>query len=128
MLTGHAPRTSDEIAFGPGTLRDLKLHVGDRVRVGDAPGREATVVGTALLPASSHTDYDQSAWMTAAGVRAAASARSASSTPNAYEDYVLVRWKPGVKHAAARERRPARRSRRTIELYSQPRRRCRPRS
>ena len=29
------------------------------------------MVGTALLPATSHTDYDHSAWMTGAGLRAA---------------------------------------------------------
>ena len=38
VLSGRAPRAPDEIAFGPATLRDLKLHVGDRVTVGDAPG------------------------------------------------------------------------------------------
>ena len=52
-------------------MHDLKLHIGDRVAVGSTTGHTATVVGTALLPASSHTDYDQSAWMTAAGLEAA---------------------------------------------------------
>ncbi len=100
MLTGHAPRSNDEIAFGPATLRDLKLHVGDHVRVGVPPGRAVTVVGTALLPASSHTDYDQSAWMTADGAGSLVGPIGKLDT-NAYEDYVLIRWKPGVSHSAA---------------------------
>ena len=52
VLTGRAPRTQTEIAFGPVTLDNLKLHVGDRVPIGDK-GARATVVGTALLPESS---------------------------------------------------------------------------
>ena len=100
VLTGHAPRSNDEIAFGPATLRDLKLHVGDQVRIGVPPGRAVTVVGTALLPASSHTDYDQSAWMTADGAGSLVGPIGKLDT-NAYEDYVLIRWKPGVSHSAA---------------------------
>jgi ABC-type antimicrobial peptide transport system permease subunit len=102
VLTGHAPRTDAEIAFGPGTMRDLKLHVGDRIRVGDPPGHTVTVVGTALLPASSHTDYDQSAWMTADAVQRLVGPIGKLDS-NAYEDYVLVRWKPGVKDGAAQK-------------------------
>jgi ABC-type antimicrobial peptide transport system permease subunit len=48
------------------------------------------VVGEALLPGTSHTDYDQSGWMTAAGV-----ARAVSGDDDA-EDYLLVRWRPGT--------------------------------
>ena len=65
-----APDGPDEIAFAPTTMRALGLPVGDRVRVGSADGTTVTVVGEALLPATSHTDYDQSGWMTAAGLRA----------------------------------------------------------
>jgi hypothetical protein len=101
VLTGRAPRARNEISFGPATLRSLKLHVGDRVRVGDSPGREMTVVGTALLPASSHTDYDQSGWMTADAVRSVVGPLD-KLDPNAFEDYVLIRWRPGVdQHAVA---------------------------
>jgi hypothetical protein len=102
VLAGRAPRTDDEIAFGPGTLRNLKLHVGDRIRVGKPPGHAVTVVGTALLPASSHTDYDESAWMTADAVQRLVGPIDKLDS-NAYEDYVLVRWKPGVKDGAAQK-------------------------
>jgi hypothetical protein len=100
VLTGHAPRTGNEIAFGPGTLSDLKLHVGDHIHVGDSPTRQVTIVGTALLPASAHTDYDQSGWMTADGVRSLVGPNGKLDT-NAYEDYAFIRWKPGVSHRAA---------------------------
>jgi hypothetical protein len=102
VLTGHAPRTRDEIAFGPGTLHDLKLHVGERIRVGNSPARDVTIVGTALLPATSHTDYDQSGWMTADGVRSLVGPIGKLDT-NGYEDYAFIRWKPGVSHAAAQK-------------------------
>jgi predicted lysophospholipase L1 biosynthesis ABC-type transport system permease subunit len=103
VLDGRAPQTPDEIAFGPGTLRELKLHVGQRIPIGEKPGRIATIVGTALLPASSHTDYDQSAWMTAAGVEALLGPPSKLDT-NDFEDYVLVKWAPGTRVAAAQHR------------------------
>src|SRR5207245_5167045 len=35
VLDGRAPRTPHEIAFGPGTLRELKLHVGDHIPIGE---------------------------------------------------------------------------------------------
>jgi ABC-type lipoprotein release transport system permease subunit len=102
VLTGHAPRADDEIAFGPGTMRDLNVHVGDRIRVGDPPGHTVAVVGTALLPASSHTDYDQSAWMTVDAVQRLVGPIGKLDS-NAYEDYALVRWEPGVNERAAQK-------------------------
>jgi hypothetical protein len=103
VLNGRAPRAPDEIAFGLGTLREMKLHVGQRVRVGDKPDHTATIVGTALLPSSSHTDYDQSAWMTAAGVEAVLGPTS-ELDPNGFEDFVLVKWAPGIRVSAAQHR------------------------
>jgi hypothetical protein len=103
VLNGRAPKSREEIAFGPGTLRALKLHIGDRVALGRAKGHLATVVGTALLPASSHTDYDQSAWLTPAGLEDAVG--PASQLPvNFYEDYVLVKFAKGARVAAAERR------------------------
>ncbi len=102
VLSGRAPRARDEIAFGPGTMRELKLHIGDRVTVGTPP-HAATVVGTALLPASSHTDYDQSAWMTTDGLVTAMGPPS-HLDPSLMEDYVLVRWARGVRVPAAQHR------------------------
>ncbi len=103
VLTGRAPKARDEIAFGPATAETLKLHIGDRVSVGDATTTRATVVGTALVPASSHTDYDQGGWMTNAGLRAALKS-SHQLNANDYEDYMFVRWAPGTNIKAAEHR------------------------
>jgi hypothetical protein len=117
VLTGRAPRTTDEIAFGPDTLHDLKLHVGERIRVGEPPGREVAVVGTALLPASSHTDYDQTGWMTADAIERLIGPLT-ELDPNAYEEYSLIRWKPGVNHLQAEKALVSRLD--GDELYSTP--------
>ena len=103
VLSGHAPRSRDEIAFAPGTLRDLRVSIGDRVTVGAAPGHQVRVVGTALLPETSHTDYDHSAWLTAAGLRAALGP-GADAGADSITDYVLVRWRPGTPVTAAAHR------------------------
>ena len=101
MLHGRRPRGADELALAPTTLRELHLTIGDRVRVGSGDGGAARVVGVVLLPATSHTDYDQSAWMTRAGL-ARATAPGQDESPA--EDYLLVRWRPGTDVAAAQRR------------------------
>ena len=108
VLSGRAPEGPDELAFAPTTMKALGLHVGDRVRVGDS---HATVVGEALLPATSHTDYDQSGWMTAAGLTRAVGPQTGNA-----EEYLLLRWRPGTDVAAAQKRVGSV----DKELYSQP--------
>jgi hypothetical protein len=98
VLRGRRPEATDEVAFAPTTMRELHLSLGDRVHVGPATGTSVRVVGEALLPATSHTDYDQSGWMTAAGLRRAIGATTGEDA----EDYLFVRWRPGVDDAAAR--------------------------
>jgi len=71
VLRGRRPHATDEIAFAPTTMHEQHLSLGDRVRVGGADGTTVRVVGEVLLPATSHTDYDQSGWMTARGLRQA---------------------------------------------------------
>jgi len=100
VLSGRAPRAPDEIAFAPTTMKRLGLHVGDRVRVGSASTPNVRVVGKALLPETSHTSYDQSAWMTADGLAAATPADAAASG-DFTEDYLLLRWKPHTDTQAA---------------------------
>ena len=87
VLDGRAPDGPDEIAFAPTTMRSLRLAIGDRVSVGD-DAIPVTVVGEALLPATSHTDYDQSGWMTAAGLTRAIGPPSDNG-----EDYLLIKWR-----------------------------------
>jgi hypothetical protein len=101
VLSGRAPAARDEIAFAPTTMKSLHLHVGDVVTVGRSS--QVHVVGEALLPATSHTDYDQSGWMTASGL-AAAMPPPAQQSPDDIEDYALIRFRPGADVAGAARR------------------------
>ena len=57
------------------------------------------VVGKVLLPATSHTDYDVSGWMTKPGLE-----RAIGAGDDGIEDYLLVRWAPGTDVQAASTR------------------------
>jgi hypothetical protein len=103
MLEGHAPRGPSEIVFAPQTAKDLHAHVGDVVRAGQGRGEPLRVVGIALLPVTSHTDYDKSAWVTNATL-ARVSPPAKSVGFDFIEDYVLVRFRPGADVAAATKR------------------------
>jgi hypothetical protein len=62
LLDGRAPRGPSEVAFGPATLGELGVRVGDTVRA----GRHRVplhVVGEALLPWSPHSGYVEGAWI-----------------------------------------------------------------
>jgi hypothetical protein len=95
IVEGRAPRGRDELAIAPTTLARLGVSVGDEVQVGPGRGRPMRVVGSALLPSSSHTDYDESAWMTAAALRTAVTPAELEN-PEAIEGWNLVRLRPGV--------------------------------
>jgi len=70
--------------------------IAPRVGENETP---VTVVGEALLPATSHTDYDQSGWMTAAGLTRAVGLQSENG-----EEYLLIKWRGGVDATAAGRR------------------------
>ncbi len=97
LIEGRRPARADEIAFAPTTMKELQLSVGDRVRVGDTSS--VRVVGEVLLPATSHTDYDASGWMTKPGLE-----RAIGTGDDGGEDYLLVRWAPGTDVQAATRR------------------------
>jgi hypothetical protein len=101
VLSGRAPAARDEIAFAPTTMKSLHLRIGDVATVGR--NSRVHVVGEALLPATSHTDYDQSGWMTASGL-AAAMPPPAQQSPDDIEDYALIRFRPGADVAGAAQR------------------------
>jgi hypothetical protein len=96
VLDGRAPRARDEIAFAPTTMKTLGVSIGDRVSIGEDPARRATVVGAALLPETSHTAYDQGAWMTRAAVQRILAAEPVSG-PEDITDYALIRWRAGAQ-------------------------------
>ena len=102
VLSGHAPRSRDEIAFGPATLHELQLeHRRPGHRRRRARAHRCASSAARSFPATSHTDYDHGAWMTDAGLRAALGPDAGA---DAITDYVLVRWRAGVPAAAAAHR------------------------
>ncbi len=103
VLSGRAPGAPDELVMTPTTLEQTGHRVGDTVELGDE-GVRARIVGTALLPASSHTDFDQGAWVTHAGLRNALGPGGLAAQPENIEDYLLVRWRDGVSGEAAGRR------------------------
>ena len=105
-LDGSAPAGLDEIAFAPTTMKSLGVKIGDRVTVGDA-GRSMRVVGTALLPETSHTAYDQSAWVTRDSLMSLLEDSTAAADDEFFEDYLLLKWRPDADVAAARDRMAA---------------------
>ena len=68
-------------------MRSCTLSLGDRVRVRRTNSSTVRVVGEVLLPATAHTDYDQSGWMTTARLRQAIGRSTGADS----EDYLLVR-------------------------------------
>jgi hypothetical protein len=102
VLAGRAPARRDEIAFAPTTMNVLDVRIGDQVTVG-ASKRHMRVVGRVLLPATSHTDYDQGASMTRDALLANVPA-GLEPGDDFYEDYHLLRWKPGADVSGLRRR------------------------
>ena len=62
LLTGRAPGEG-ETAMGPSTEHALHLHVGDRIEVSGAHPNALRISGTALLPESPHSSFDQGLWV-----------------------------------------------------------------
>jgi predicted lysophospholipase L1 biosynthesis ABC-type transport system permease subunit len=102
LLHGAVPKGLDEIAFAPSTMDALGVHIGDRVTVGDEQ-RSMRVVGSALLPSTSHTAYDQSAWVTRDSLMSLVTPDQ-TKDEEFFEDYLLLTWKPDADVTAARHR------------------------
>jgi hypothetical protein len=62
MLDGPAPGDG-QAAVGPSTLRALHLHVGDDIRIAGPKPATLRISGTALLPESPHSSFDQGLWV-----------------------------------------------------------------
>ena len=94
---GHAPRTSNEIAFGATTLRELGLHVGDRVEVTNGSiHRPLLITGQMVLTPSvvnNQVPLGHGSLMTLGGLRSL----DASAPVNVF----LIRFADGVNHEHA---------------------------
>lgn len=68
VLHGRAPSGPDEVTIGPATAKAMGKSIGDRLGVGDGDGPGLRIVGTALLPQTPHSSFDQGVWITPAGL------------------------------------------------------------
>ena len=64
VLEGRAPAAPDEAVVAPSTLKAIGKQVGDRARIGT---EQVQIVGSALLPQTAHSSFDQGVWLTSAG-------------------------------------------------------------
>jgi hypothetical protein len=66
VLEGRRPSGPGEVALGPQTAEAYGLGIGDDITATDHEGasHELVIVGTALLPTTPHSSYDQGAWLT----------------------------------------------------------------
>lgn len=64
VIAGRPPRGPDEAAVGPATAKALGRGLGDRIQVGGPTGPHLRIVGTALLPQTPHSSFDQGVWTT----------------------------------------------------------------
>lgn len=99
VLSGHAPRTDHEIALGPASAKGLHVGIGDTVKVTGQDGSvRARVVGTALLPQTPHSSFDQGGWMTPKGLSAAKG--SAGTSQDEAAPTLAVTFRPGASRDA----------------------------
>jgi ABC-type lipoprotein release transport system permease subunit len=88
VLEGRRPVGADEVALAPASLRALGKERGDRITIGPVPLR---IVGTALLPQTAHSSFDQGAWVTPAGMN-----RLPVGADNGTGQEIAISAKPGV--------------------------------
>jgi ABC-type antimicrobial peptide transport system permease subunit len=101
-VTGRLPRTSQEIALGPRTLRQLHARVGGTIQVSlsEYPVRPMTIVGATVFPALSDTlGLGTGAALTPGGIRHLLPAKVRNPPPAAA---VFVRFRPGAGPQAGR--------------------------
>ena len=65
VVSGRSPARRGEAAIGPATAKDLRVHIGDTVGVGDAMAR-VRIVGEALFPSDVHAEFDEGLWLSPA--------------------------------------------------------------
>jgi len=101
-VTARLPRTSQEIALGPRTLRQLHARVGGTIQVSlsEYPVRPMTIVGATVFPALSDTlGLGTGAALTPGGIRHLLPAKVRNPPPAAA---VFVRFRPSAGPQAGR--------------------------
>ncbi len=88
LLDGTTPGDG-QVAVGPSTMRALHLHVGDEVRITQPKPATLRISGTALLPESPHSSFDQGLWVSPATMRAIFNTPERSTTTD--EEFAVTR-------------------------------------
>jgi len=94
LLSGRMPKTPDEVALAPATVKALHKHVGDSVSIAGDNTQTMRVVGTTLLLQTPHAGFDQGAWVSPAGLARLTTDASAA------EVGLLVKSRAGVAQTA----------------------------
>lgn len=68
LLAGHAP-AGGEVAVGPSTEHALHVGIGDHLRITGPRPMTLRISGTALLPESPHSSFDQGLWVSPGTMR-----------------------------------------------------------
>jgi putative ABC transport system permease protein len=98
---GRLPRTSQEIALGAKTLRELHARIGITIRVSldNAPPRPMTIVGTTVFPSlSDRLGLGTGAALTPGGLHHLLPPKAPFVPPGD----VLIRFRPGINPQAGR--------------------------
>jgi ABC-type lipoprotein release transport system permease subunit len=87
VIEGSGPRSPDEVAVAPSSLKAIGKHVGDTIEIEDQRFR---VVGKTLLPQTPHSSFDQGAWITSKGMD------RLKDSDDVFGTEVAVQARPGV--------------------------------
>ena len=100
LLSGHAPRSDNEVAFGAATLRAVHAHVGDRIPVlAQSTRRIFRIVGVAVFPRFAPSPGSEP---TGLGIGAATTAHTIESMHAPVNvPFVLVRLRPHARESGA---------------------------
>jgi ABC-type lipoprotein release transport system permease subunit len=101
LLHGREPARPTDVVIGPTTGKELHRGIGDTLRVG-RPARTLHIVGTALLPQTPHSSFDQGLWTTNSTLRALVPTDpNQTGLTSADEVVVGLTFNKGVKAPAA---------------------------
>jgi hypothetical protein len=96
LLSGHAPTGRLDAVVGPASMRGLHRKIGDHLHIGGPTGAKYRIVGTALLPQTPHSSFDQGVWINAHAPGA--------GTPSPLDEQYLVTIPHGGSIGAAADR------------------------
>jgi FtsX-like permease family len=101
LTSGRAPSGANEGVIGPASAHELRVGIGDVVRVGPRQ-HQVKIVGEALFPSDVHAGFDQGLWLTPSGF-AASDLPVDIQKQIGPERVIAVRFASGAPLAAATE-------------------------